>query len=181
MMSKTCTCCSQTFYAIKIEDFAKHFHKAKVGKFGFTARCKKCRFENETVPNRDKRAEYDRARRKTTELEEKSCIVCNKMFTPVREEINCCSKECTKFKKKVHNKLYMRNGYREILNQKRHKEMDRDNHKKHYTVAEIDYLTQRLDKEPKRLAIRLKRSTNAVRNKMAQLRAKVGYILEIKR
>ena len=171
MLSKICTRCNKTFYAIKLEDFSKHFHKAKVGKYGFTARCKSCRFELEILPNREDRAIYDRQRRsKSLQLEQKPCIVCNTMFTPKREDINCCSKECTHFKKKVHNKLYMKNGYRQKLKQKRQKEMGRENERKLYSKEEINYLMQRLDKEPKKLAIRLKRSTNAIRKKIAQLK-----------
>ena len=170
MLTKICTNCNKTFYALKIDDFTKHFHKAKVGKYGFTARCKSCRFELEILPNRANRAEYDRNRRKVAIHDPKPCIVCNTMFVPQKEDINCCSKECTKFKKKVYNKLYMKNGYRKIIKEKRQKEKGRENEKKPYSKAELDYIIKRIDKDPKDIAIKLKRSTNAISKKIAQIK-----------
>ena len=87
--------------------------------------------------------------------------------------MDCCSKECTKFKKKVHNKIYLKNGYREILKKKRQKETGRENERKPYRQIELDYIIKRVDKDPKRLAIKLKRSTNAERKKIAQIKKEV--------
>ena len=36
MLNKKCTYCEKTFYAIKVEDFAKNFNRAKLGLYGFT-------------------------------------------------------------------------------------------------------------------------------------------------
>lgn len=170
MLNKTCTICNTTYYSIKINDFAKHFHKEKLGKYGFQARCKNCRFEIEIKPNREKRAEYDRSRRKKIALEQKSCIVCNKMFMPRNEDNNCCSIECTRFKKKVHNKLYMKNKYRDLIKKARQAESKRENSKKPYSKTELDYLIKNIDKSPFKIGIKLKRSTNAIRKKIALLK-----------
>ena len=67
----------------------------------------------------------------------------------------------------------MKNGYRQKLKQKRQKEMGRENERKPYSKEDTDYLIQRLDKDPKKLATRLKRSTNAVRKKIAQIKKEV--------
>jgi hypothetical protein len=45
MLSKKCTNCEKTFYAIKIEGLSKHFYKAKLGKLGFSNICKTCKKE----------------------------------------------------------------------------------------------------------------------------------------
>lgn len=169
MLNKICTSCNTTFYALKVEDFAKKFHKAKVGKYGFNARCKSCRFELEVKPNREKRAEYDRLRRGNI-IEPKPCIVCGTVFTPKREQDKCCGKECTKFKKKVYYKHYIKNVYLDVLRDKRQKEIERckENSRKRYTEEELLYIKKNSNK-PKLIAKKLGRTLNAVNKKIKLL------------
>lgn len=51
--------------------------------------------------------------------------------------------------------------------------MGRENERKPYSQIELDYIIKRVDKDPKSLAIKLKRSTNAVRKKIAQIKKEV--------
>lgn len=172
MFTKTCTRCNKNFSVLNIEDFKKFFHKAKVGKYGFTARCKKCRHETEIVPFREKRAEYDKSRRTIKIIEPIPCIVCNKIFTPKRDFVRCCSKECTNFKKKVYSKINQPK-YREKAKKLRHKEIQINkpkNRRKPYSKEEIEYLLERLYSNPKTLAKKLGRTTLGVRKMIVKLK-----------
>lgn len=169
MLSKTCTLCDKTFTVEKIEDFSKNFHKAKVGKYGFTARCKECRHKAETMPYKDKRVEYDRNRR-TIKSKPKNCIVCGKEFLAQRDEIKCCSKECSKFKKKIYMKLNIEK-YTKKYKKKRQREIKkRDNFRKKYTELEIRYLKKNLFGNVDNMARKLNRTRNAIVKKLYQLR-----------
>ena len=58
MLSKKCTNCEKTFYAIKIEGLSKHFYRAKLGKLGFSNICKSCKKElYPSKPKESKRVE----------------------------------------------------------------------------------------------------------------------------
>lgn len=63
MLSKICTYCNKTFYSIKIDGFAKHFHKAKLGKFGFASVCKVCRAEQNKKYNKKRAAKKEKTRK----------------------------------------------------------------------------------------------------------------------
>lgn len=172
MLNKICTCCNKTFYAIKVEDFSKNFHKAKVGKYGFTAKCKICRFETEIVPNREKRAEYDRQRYSFKSIT-KTCIVCNNEFLAQREDINCCSKECTKFKKKVYYKMN-KDKYYSKTKEKRQKDIikNKDNFRKRYTFVELEYIKKNIY-NPKLIARKLGRTLNAISKKVGVMKNEI--------
>ena len=169
MENKICTICNKNFYVEKIEDFSKFFHKAKLGKYGFTARCKQCRNKIEVLPNTEKRAEYDRNRR-IPKSKTENCIVCGNEFLAQRDEIMCCSKECTKFKKKVYNKLNSEK-YVEKIKFKRQKESKlKSNFRKKYTNEEINYIIDRLDKKPSKIANKLNRTESGIYRKIQELK-----------
>lgn len=173
MFNKICTLCNTVFKVENIEDFSKNFHKAKVGKYGFTARCKECRYKAETMPYKDKRVEYDRNRR-TIKSKPKNCIVCGKEFLAQRDEIKCCSKECSKFKKKVYMKL---NGEKYITKYKIKRQRDikkRANFRKKYSEDEILYLKRNLFGNIENMARRLDRTRNAITKKIYQLRKELN-------
>ncbi len=97
MLSKTCTICKITFYALKKDDFKKHFHKAKLGKYGFAARCEKCRYEKEVLPRHAELKAYWRSRWKKIPQQTKKCRICLKEFTPRdSRQVLCGDKECFK-------------------------------------------------------------------------------------
>lgn len=160
MFIKICSNCNKNFTVLKIEDFKKYFHKAKLGKFGFHARCKTCRHTIEIIPNREKRAEYDRKRYKNKSIIT-WCIVCNKEFKAQREGIKCCSKECSKKKKKVQNRIF-KNANKERYKQEREKEFIRENRRKVYTQDEIKYILSHLHFGARKLAKKLGRTTNGM-------------------
>ena len=173
MLSKTCTYCEKTFYAIKLEDFSKNFNKAKLGLYGFTARCKACRKKLESEKYKDIRAKKDKLRRPLKDKNiKKICPVCSKEFftTEKRDDISTCSKECSKFRKKVYNKLYHKNCYNEVSKAKRNKEANRVNHKKLYTEKEVKYILNNIDMHPSIIAKRLSRTTLSIRKKIASLK-----------
>ena len=173
MLSKTCTNCEKTFYAIKLEDFSKNFNKAKLGLYGFTARCKACRRKLESEKYKDIRAIKDKLRRPIKDKNiQKFCQVCSKEFftTEKREDISTCSKECSDFRKKVYNKLYHKNCYNKIAKEKRDKEANRVNHKKLYTEKEVKYILNNIDIHPSIIAKRLSRTTLSIRKKIVNLK-----------
>ena len=173
MLSKTCTYCEKTFYAIKVEDFAKNFNRAKLGLYGFTARCKACRKKLESELYKDIRKEKDKLRRPLKEKNvKKYCQVCQKEFftTEQRDDVSTCSEDCSKFRKKVYNKLYHKNYYNKIAKEKRDKEANRVNHKKLYSEKEVQYILNNLELHPSSIAKRLSRTTLSIRKKIANLK-----------
>ena len=167
MLNKKCTNCEKTFYAIKVEDFTKNFNRAKLGLYGFTARCKACRKKLESEKYKDK----IRMPLKEKNVK-KYCQVCQKEFftTEQRADISTCSEECRKFRKKVYNKLYHKNYYNKIAKEKRDKEANRANHKKPYSEKEVQYILNNLELHPSSIAKRLRRTTLSIRKKIANLK-----------
>lgn len=135
MFEKTCTNCNKIFRVERIEDFNKYFHKAKLGKFGFTARCSKCRHNLEIVPNRAKKKEYDKKRNKTKGLIN-TCIVCGKDFPTVKHDAKTCSLECFKIKRRVYQKMHRKENIETILKNKEKELLSSKKRNFHYTDEE---------------------------------------------
>ena len=173
MLSKTCSYCEKTFYAINQEDFSKNFNKAKLGLYGFTARCKACRKKLETEKYKKEKSIKDKLN-KPSKIKnvKKFCQVCSKEFytTEGRDDISTCSKECSVFRRKIYNKVYHKKHYNEIAKNKRDKEAKRRNHKKIYTEKEIRYILNNIDTHPSIIAQMLGRTTLSIRKKIANLK-----------
>lgn len=153
MLEKTCTNCNKTFYVIKVEDFSKNFHKAKLGKYGFNARCKPCRNKLENIYQKPSVRQF---------REDRNCIVCNKVFTPRRDIDTTCGKECSGFRTKIARRL----DYDKYLRENRKlakKEILRKNKMKRYTKKEVDFIMEnRGTLTLKQIAKKLDRTTRSI-------------------
>lgn len=172
MLVKTCTMCERNYYVRKVEDFANYFHRAKLSLYGFSARCKSCRHKVEVIPNREKRKDYDRQRRGVKIQSETNCIVCQSVFTPRNEDQKCCSKECTRFKKRVQTKLYFKEeNYYEKIKKKRQKDVaTAKKYKFKYTKEDEAYILANLDKGNKYIAKKLGRTVNGICKKIQKMK-----------
>lgn len=163
MLSKICTYCNKTFYSIKIDGFAKHFHKAKLGKFGFASACKVCRAEQNK--------KYNKKRESKAVEKIKTCIVCNTVFNARRWNITVCSTECYKFRNKVLVKMN-RNKYDLEAKELAKKEKTRKNKMKPYTKQEEEFIMQnRGEMKLRDIAKKLNRTTRGIILKITQLKA----------
>ena len=131
MISKECTKCNKTYYAISIEKLSKYFYRARLGKFGFSAVCKKCTYKH-----------YKYTKPSTAKFKEpKPCIVCGTNFIPRRFVDTVCSKKCASFRTKVVNKLN-RDKYDKEARELAKKEVSRKNKKKTYSEKEINFILE---------------------------------------
>lgn len=153
MFTKICTYCDKPYHVLKIEEFAKYFHVHKLGKYGFTAKCKGCRKRTEKKQKKPSKAKVK---------EKKPCVVCGNDFTPRRYVDEVCSKTCSKFRTKISLRL---NRHRYELKTKNlaMKEKKRTNSTKPYTQKEIEFIFKnRGILEIKEIARRLNRTTRAI-------------------
>ena len=173
MFSKKCSYCEKIFYALKIDDFSKNFNKARLGLYGFTARCKTCRKKLESEKYKDIQKERKRLRKPLKEKTiKKNCQVCTKEFftTEKRDNIYTCSEECSKFRSKVVNKLYHKNYYTKIQKEKRNSETKRANYRKPYSDKDVQFILNNIDMNISTIAKKLKRTTLSIRKKILNLK-----------
>lgn len=173
MFSKKCSYCEKIFYALKIDDFSRNFNKAKLGLYGFTARCKACRKKLESEKYKDIQKERKKLRKPPKEKTvQKKCQVCTKEFftTEKRDNIYTCSEECSKFRSKVINKLYHKNYYTKIQKEKRNSEMKRANYRKPYSNKDVQFILNNIDMNISTIAKKLKRTTLSIRKKILNLK-----------
>ena len=164
MLSKICTTCNKTYYSIKIDGLAKHFHKAKLGKYGFAAICKTCK-------NKLTR-KYGKKRESKAVDKIKNCIVCSKQFNARRWNITVCSTECAKFRNKVLVKINS-HKYDEQNKKLAQKEINRKNKMKAYTKQEEDFINKnRGTMKLKDIAKKLNRTTRGIILKISLMKAK---------
>ena len=162
MLIKKCTRCNKTFYAISIEKLSKYFYRAKLGKFGFSAVCKKCTYDNYKY-TRPLRAKFKEA---------KPCIVCGTNFIPRRFVDTVCSKKCASFRTKIVNKMN-RDKYDKEARKLAKKEVTRKNKKKTYSEKEIRFILEnRGVLKIKDIAKKLDRTTRGVTLQIMKLREK---------
>jgi hypothetical protein len=161
MLSKKCTNCEKTFYAIKIEGLSKHFYKAKLGKLGFSNICKSCK--KELYPDKPKES------KRVEKI--KTCIVCSKEFDARRWVDTVCSKECKAFRNKVLVKIN-NSKYDMKARELAKKEISRKNKNKRYTKQEVDFIMEnRGIMKLKDIAKKLNRTTRSIILKITQLKA----------
>ncbi|WP_108062649.1 hypothetical protein [Poseidonibacter lekithochrous] len=170
MFNKTCTICDHTFYVRKIEDFKENFHKAKLGKYGFTARCKACRKKEETEPYKEIRKAKDQARYKPKRTVEIKCPICNDMFIR-RDKFQkiCSKKECQKLIKKIRYKKYkpIAAEHRKKRSKKALAAAPNSKAKKTYTQEELDYIKNNIRFDSiEDMAAKLKRTPRALKAKI---------------
>ena len=160
MLSKKCSNCEKTFYAIKLEGLSKHFYKAKLGKLGFSNICKNCK--KELYPDKPKES------KRVEKI--KTCIVCSKEFDARRWVDTVCSKECSKFRNKV---LVRMNNSKYGLKAKQlaKKEVNRKNKNKLYTDEEVSFIVKnRGNMLLKDIAKKLNRTTRSIILKINKLK-----------
>lgn len=160
MLSKKCTNCEKTFYAIKTEGLSKHFYKARLGKLGFSNICKSCKKElYPAKPKESKRVEKI-----------KTCVVCSKEFDAKRRVDTVCSKECKAFRNKVLVKIN-RSKYDLEARELAKEEISRKNKNKRYTKQEVDFIMEnRGFMKLKDIAKKLNRTTRSIILKITQLK-----------
>lgn len=163
MLEKICTICNKSYKVLNQEDFKKFFHKAKAGKYGFTARCKPCRHKVEVIPHAEKRKEYDK-NRYTIKGSLRPCIVCGKEFRSYRENHKTCSYECYKLKKKVYQRIYRKENLEKIKKEQKEVLENATNRNKHYSKNEISIISNMLAKgySKKRIAKKLNRTPRGI-------------------
>lgn len=172
MLTKICTLCEKSFSVENQDDFATFFHKAKIGKYGFTARCKTCRHEIEVVKCRKKRKEYDKARY-TPKSVFVNCIVCGKPHKVQRDTFNTCSKECYKVKRRVLNRMRKAENAKAIQKAKELEAKKATRKNKEYTLEEKQKIAKLIEKEYsyKRIAKILKRTRQGITRIAADIKS----------
>lgn len=145
MIIKQCTKCDTKFYAIKVENFAKHFQKRKNSLDGFSNHCKKCTNEYKRKWQQD-----NGYKKKKKPLLKKDCVVCLKPFETRRESTTTCSTKCSNHRKKVYMRLERRNSnYNEKVKKKRQKEIQNSQRvRKHYSDFELDIIKKFMNTLP---------------------------------
>lgn len=172
MFSKECTLCFKTFTVKNQEDFATFFHKAKIGKYGFTARCKSCRHKVEVAQYRQKRKEYDQARY-TPKSVLITCIVCGNLHKAQRDTFNTCSKECYKVKRRVLNRMQKAENAKAIKKAKELEAKKATRKNKEYTLEEKQKIAKLIEKEYsyKKIAKILKRTRQGITRIAADIKS----------